>query len=69
MEKEFGYHQGYPEDIKRNSKVQKYMDEFQRFSTDVTPYSEDEEDPEAGRGFDIDVPKKDILYGKRIEEL
>ena len=70
LKKEFGHHRGYPEDIKYNTKVQKYFDEFRpKYSVDVVPYDADEPDPNEGRGWNTVIEPKDVLYGKRIEHL
>ena len=59
---------GYPEDIEKNHKVQKFTDEFEpKYSVHLTPYEEGEANPEGARGWNKDVPMHERLYGKRIE--
>ena len=66
----FGFQSGYAEDIKVNKKVQRFTDEFSKFSPDVTPVDLDEEDPDEGTGIFAPVESKsDIVYGKKIDSL
>ena len=73
MNEQFGFHQGYPEDINTNAKVNRIGNELEaKFSPKSTPDSGDEEDPNAERGVNFVQAKmenKDILYGKRAEHL
>ena len=68
--KEFGHFSGYPEDIHKNKRVQKLFEEFDdKYSPVKTPFSDDEPDPNAGRGLNREIPPEEVLYGKRIDYL
>ena len=64
----FGFQSGYAEDIKINKKVQRFTDEFSKFSPDAQPVDIDEEDPDEGTGIFAPVEKKsDVVYGRKID--
>ena len=68
MQKMFGFQSGYAEDIKINKKVQRFTEEFSKFSPDAQPVDMDEEDPDEGTGIFAPVEKKsDVVYGRKID--
>ena len=62
----YGFASGYPEDIKLNKKVQKFAEEFEKYSPDQQPIDLDEEDPEANTGLNAPLKNSEALYGKKI---
>ena len=64
----FGFQSGYAEDIKVNKRVQKFTEEFSKFSPDAQPVDMDEEDPDEATGVFAPVEKKsDVVYGRKID--
>ena len=55
--------------MKMVKKVQKYADEFEKFSPVEQPVDIDEEDPEEDKGIHQPLKKSDMVYGKKLEYL
>ena len=50
-------------------RVQKFADEFEKFSPNQMPIDLDEEDPDEGTGLATPIPNSEALYGKKIPYL
>ena len=69
MKKAYGYQTSYPEDLQYMKKVQKFADEFDKFSPKNMPVDLDEEDPDEDQGLNATVPNSEVMYGKKLEYL
>ena len=69
MKQLYGYQSSYPEDIQSYTKVEKYADEFEKYSPFRNPVGDDEfeDDPEDTTGFNEEIPKREIAYNKKVE--
>ena len=66
IEKQYGYQSSYPEDIKYVKKVQKFADEFEKYSYIKQPIDLDEEDPDEETGINAPTENSKAVYGKKI---
>ena len=66
IEKQYGYQSSYPEDIKYVKKVQKFADEFEKYSYVQQPIDLDEEDPDEETGINAPTSNSQAVYGKKI---
>ena len=66
IEKTYGFQSSYPEDIKYVKKVQKFADEFDKFSPNKQLVDFDEEENEE---IDLEKPMADtdVVYGRKIQ--
>ena len=69
MKQLYGYQSSYPEDVQTYTKVQKYADEFEKYSPFRNPVGDDEfeDDIEATTGLNEEIPKREIAYNKRVD--
>ena len=67
MKKMYGYQSSYPEDMQYNVKVKKFEDEFEKYNPNRTALADDEEEGE--NPFQSEVPLKDAVYGRKLEQL
>ena len=69
IEENYGFQSSYPEDLKINKRVQKFAEEFKKFSPDAQPIDLDEEDPNEEAGFNMTIEKQNSIYGKKVDWL
>ena len=69
VKKAYGFQSSYPEDLTYVKKVQKFADEFEKFSPSQMPVDLDEEDPDEDTGLNAPVANSEVLYGKKLEYL
>ena len=63
----YGYQSSYPEDIQHVKKVQKFADEFEKYSYIQQPIDLDEEDPDEEVGvLNKPVAPSDAMYGGKL---
>ena len=67
IEKEYGFQSSYPEDVKYVKKVQKFADEFEKYSPTKQLVDFDEEEQEGENDLDATIPETEIVYGKKIK--
>ena len=65
--RDYSHQNAYPEDLKINKRVEKYMEEMDKHDPNHIPYDKDEPDPRKEMDMERSIDPKDVFYGMKTE--